>query len=129
MTMVLLRAFWQSGVLGRCPNCGHCSMFEGFFSLPEQCACCGILFADAGGAWLGGIAIGYAFGALFVILAAFVELLWSPLRSADINPIYAIGIAAIPVTVLAYRPAKGIWWALLWAYGFMRMPGETTRGG
>jgi uncharacterized protein (DUF983 family) len=111
----------QGLVSGRCPNCGRASMFEGFYALHPRCPHCGVRHEIAEGAWLGAIAVGYGFGALFAFGLGLVELLYHPIASAGLNPLWTIAIVSIPVTALAYRPAKGLWFALLYLY---RLGGE-----
>ena len=48
-----------------------------------------------------------------------VELQWGPLRAPGLPPAWGIAALSLPVTLLAYRPAKGAWFALLHLYGFM----------
>ena len=97
-------------------------MFCGFYALHDRCATCGTRFESADGAWIGGVAIGYAFGAAFGVAAALAEVAWHPLARVGLEPAWTIAIVSLPVTVLAYRPAKALWFGLLYRYGFMETP-------
>lgn len=109
-------------VSGTCPNCGQRSMFRGFYELHERCPHCGVRHEIAEGSWLGGVAIGYAFGALFATILTLIELTSHPLREAGLPPTWTIAALSIPVTVLAYRPAKGLWFSLMYLYGLAGEP-------
>lgn len=122
-----LRTFARAAIRGRCPHCGRGAMFRGYglrsyYVMLERCPVCATRFETSDGAWLGAVAIGYAFGALFGIVAAVVEIVWRPLTHAGLDPTWTIAIAALPVTVACYRPAKGLWFGLLYLYGFMDTP-------
>ncbi len=120
--MSWLQIYYRSAVLGRCPHCGVGAMFKGYYSLHERCAHCGTRFETSDGAWLGAVAVGYAFGAAFGIIAAVVEIVWRPITHLGLDPTWTIAIAALPVTLLCYRPAKGLWFGLLYQFGFMETP-------
>lgn len=122
---VLGRALW-AGLRGRCPGCGRRPLFASFYGLHEVCTVCGVRYEREPGAYLGALALGYTAGVLWVVCCALVELAWSPLRNAGWDPLWTIAVSALVVTALAYRPAKGVWFALLYAYGFARpdLPGE-----
>ena len=96
-------------------------MFRGFFAPHERCAACGTRFETADGAWIGDVTVGYAFGAAFSIAAALAEIAWHPL-ARGLDPAWSIAIASPPVTVLAYRPAKALWFRLLYRCGFIEAP-------
>jgi len=122
----MLRTLIRTGLLARCPSCDRRSLFTGFYDVPVACPDCAVVYQVGEGAWLGAIAIGYGFGALAAMLAAFVELTWSPIREAGLDPLWTIAVAALIVTAIGYRPAKAIWFALLFIYGFMRWPDGTA---
>jgi ABC-type nitrate/sulfonate/bicarbonate transport system permease component len=97
-------------------------MFSGLYSLASRCEVCGTRFEREEGAWLGAVALGYGFGAFFGLTLAIVELAWHPIARAGLDPAWTIAIAALPVTLLAYRPAKALWFGLLYLFGFMGTP-------
>ena len=69
--------------------------------------------------WLGGTAIGYAIGALVALALALIEVQWAPIRSAGLPAMWTIAVVSLAVTVVGYRPAKAIWFALVYEMGFM----------
>lgn len=122
----MLRTLLRTGILGRCPGCTERSMFIGYYDIPVACSNCQLQYQVGEGAWLGAVAIGYGFGTLFAILAAAVELTWSPIRETGLDPLWTIAVASLVVTAATYRPAKSIWFSLLYIYGFMRWPEGTA---
>lgn len=117
--MPALRTLWRTGMMGRCPECGRTPMFASLYALHERCAICDTRYETAPGAWLGAIAIGYGLGALVAIMLAFVEVRWAPLRAAGLDPMWTIAVVSLLATALGYRPAKAVWFALLYEGGFM----------
>jgi uncharacterized protein (DUF983 family) len=111
-------ALLQGAIPGRCPACRRHSMFRGWLDLYERCPVCGVRYAVESGAWLGAIAVGYGIAALVAVALTVIEVLAHPISRAGLDPIWTITIVGIAATVLAYRPAKGLWFALLWVYGF-----------
>ncbi|MBT5775539.1 MAG: DUF983 domain-containing protein [Dehalococcoidia bacterium] len=122
----MLRTLIQTGLLGRCPGCAQRSMFEGFYDIPITCTNCELQYQVGDGAWLGAVAIGYGFGAIFAILAAVVEMTWSPIRNAGLDPLWTIAVASLVVTAVGYRLAKSLWFSLLYTFGLMRWPDGTA---
>jgi uncharacterized protein (DUF983 family) len=113
-----IEALAKGAVPGMCPSCGRASMFRTWIDLYERCPVCGLRYAPESGAWLGAIVVGYGIGALFVLLLVFIEVFAHPIRAIGLNPIWTITLAGLVVTALVYRPSKGLWFALLWVYGF-----------
>jgi uncharacterized protein (DUF983 family) len=112
-----LRVLWL-GVLGRCPSCRSASMFRGWIEMPERCPNCGLKYQVESGAWLGALAVGYAAGAAVAVALTVIEVLWHPLANAGLSPLWVITALGIASVLPAYRPAKGLWFALLWLYEF-----------
>ena len=56
------------------------------------------------------------------IVAAVVAIVWPPIAGLGLDPTWTIAIASLPVTVVCYRPAKGLWFGLLYLFGFMESP-------
>lgn len=104
-------------------------MFTGLYEIPERCTVCGLRYQVGEGAWLGAVAIGYGFGVIAAILAVFIELVWGPIAAAGLDPMWTIAIAALVVTALSYRLAKGIWFSLLFRFGLMAWPDGTASDG
>ena len=124
----MLRTLLRTGLLGRCPGCAERSLFQGYYDVPLTCSNCELRYQVGDGAWLGAIAIGYGFGAIFAILVAVIELVWAPIRASQLDPLWTIAVASLLVTALGYRPAKSIWFALLYLFGFMRWPDGSASG-
>ena len=114
-----LRTFWRTGIMGRCPECGQTSMFRSFYDLHETCAVCGTRFESSSGEWLGGTAIGYGIGAIVALALAIIEVYLAPIRHLGLPPTWTILGISLVATVIGYRPAKAMWFALLYEWGFM----------
>ena len=112
-----LHVLWL-GALGKCPGCRTHSMFRGFATLYERCPNCSIRYEREDGAWLGATALGYMVGALVAVFLGLAELRWHPIGELGLHPLGTIIVVSLLVTVPAYRPAKGVWFALLWLYEF-----------
>ena len=125
----MLRTLVQTGLRGRCPGCEQRSMFTDLFEIPEHCPVCGLRYQIHDGAWVGAIAVGYGFGVIAALLATFAELTWGPIRAAGLDPMWTIAVASLVVTGLAYRPAKSLWFSLLFRFGFMTWPDGTSSDG
>ena len=106
------------GILGRCPSCRRASMFRAWIELHDRCPNCGLKYEVESGAWLGTMAIAYGVGAAVAVALTLVEVRWHPLADAGLDPLWVIPIAGIVSVLPAYRPAKGLWFALLWLYEF-----------
>lgn len=117
--MNALRTLWRTGVRGRCPGCGQTAMFASYYGLHDTCAVCGIRFESSSGDWLGGTAIGYGIGALVALALAMLEVRWAPFAGLGVSPLGAIAAISLVATVIGYRPAKAMWFALLYEWGFM----------
>lgn len=125
-----LRLLLAGFTLGRCPACGRTSMFRSMWDLHERCPSCGVRHELEEGAWLGAVAIGYGMAAVAAIVAGVIELNAHPIARVGLDPMWTIALGAVPVTVLAYRPAKGLWFTLLYLYGLAGEPDAVdTPGG
>lgn len=112
-----LRLLLAGFFLGRCPSCGRTSMFRSALELHDRCPECGARHSMEDGAWLGAVAIGYGIAAVFAFALAVIELNAHPIAGAGLDPMWTIAAVSVPVTILAYRPAKGLWFTLLYLYG------------
>jgi uncharacterized protein (DUF983 family) len=120
--MSAIRTLWRTGILGRCPECGRTSMFESYYGLRERCEVCDTRFESNSGEWLGGTAIGYTIGALVALALALIEVQWGPFAAAGLSLAWTMVVIAgvsILATVIGYRPAKAIWFGLVYEMGFM----------
>ncbi len=112
-----------AGAAGRCPAC-RAPMFRGAITLHERCPRCGLQYETESGAWLGATALGYAAGALAGTALLIVELRWALLDAAGLPATWSIAAVGVLAAALAYRPAKGLWFALLWLYELTGEPRE-----
>ncbi len=122
-----LRLLLAGFFLGRCPSCERASMFRSPLEVYDRCPVCGAHHSMEDGAWLGAVAIGYGFAALFAFTLAVVELNAHPIARMGLDPTWTIALLSIPVTVLMYRPSKGLWFTLLYLYGLGGEQDDTPR--
>lgn len=106
----------RSALLGYCPNCLLGKMFRGFLRPVSSCDICGMPFERDGGTWTATAflmyllictalaAEGLALGLLFGIFPGFMAVL---------------GISAVLLLLLLYRPVRGLWVWCLWKSGFL----------
>ena len=124
-----LRLLVAGFFLGTCPACGRASMFRSLWELHQHCPRCGVRHELAEGSWLGAVAVGYGIGALFAMALAVIELRTHVIAEAGLDPLWTIALSSVPATVLAYRPAKGLWFVLLYLFGLAGDPDEPAPEG
>ena len=115
----LLLACWRTVVRERCPHCGKGRFFSGLFGLRLRCTECDLRYQASDGAWLGALGIGYGAGALLGIALSFTELRWHWIGSTGLDPLWTIAIGSVVASAVAYRPAKALWFAILYRWDFM----------
>ena len=95
----------------RCPQCGQGRLFRRWFTLPERCPRCGLLFEREEGAFLGSLALNYGVtGALFI--GTLVVWLILTLPDVPVVPLTITCIAIAAVFPLIFFPfAKLLWTA------------------
>jgi len=123
----LLRASWRLVARERCPHCGRGRFFSGLFGVPERCDICDLRYEASEDAWLGSLALGYGAGAKIAGALAFSETGWHWIAAAGLDPLWTIAAASLAVSFLAYRPAKALWFAILYRWDFMAF-GEEPAG-
>lgn len=100
----LATILWR-GMLGRCPSCGHTSLYTGFLSVAPSCQACGLDygFAEAGDG--PAVFVILVTGFLLVGAALIVEVLYMPPYW-----LHALiwGSLAILVPLLLLRSFKGV---------------------
>lgn len=99
-------------------------MFSGLMSMHDTCSVCSLRYQTAQGAWIGALAIGYMYGAIAAMLLALLDLRYEVIRNAGLDPMWTILVAAQVVTLLLYRWAKSVWFALLYVWDFMAFGDE-----
>lgn len=100
-------------LLLRCPNCGHGSLFTGFFKMRERCLNCGILLERGepdyfiGAYTLNLIAVEVLLAGTFlvVVVATWPNPPWAALQYGGV-------VLSILGAVLCYPFAKTIWLAI-----------------
>jgi uncharacterized protein (DUF983 family) len=113
-----------AGVRGRCPRCGRGALFDGFLTVTERCAACGLGFAghDAGDG--PAVFIILILGFAVVGLALIVEIAMAP-------PLWVHALLWTPLvvggSVALLRPLKGITVALQFRFRDVDRP--TRPGG
>jgi uncharacterized protein (DUF983 family) len=81
---------------GRCPNCGHFSVFKNWFRLLKECPSCGmVLEKDESGFYFGTTSIGYVLAIILVIIPVCILVVMDV-----IGMWLGIGIGIIGSTVL-----------------------------
>jgi hypothetical protein len=95
----------------KCPICGKCELFQGYFDNPSRCKCCGYFFMRESGYFLPHVPIAYAFTTLLSLAS------WPLLRF-----VFGIESAAITLTTMVaiaiffgiwfLRYSKALWLAL-----------------
>ncbi len=99
----------SAGLSGKCPRCGQGRLFDGFLSVKQSCAACGLdySFADSGDG--PAVFVIMLVGFVIVGLVLFVELSFQP-------PIWLHLLLWLPLTVIlaasVLRPLKGLMIAL-----------------
>lgn len=118
----------DSTVRGRCPSCREVSMFSGYYDVHPSCPRCDVRFNASEGAWLGAVALGYAIGALTIVIFGLVEVTVHPFDRLGLHPLWSVTATALIATAIGYRFAKGAWYGLLYLYGFV-VPEGASEGG
>lgn len=115
----LLLACWRIVVRARCPHCGGGRFFSGFLALHPRCTECGLRYQASDGAWLGALGIGYGVGALLGIVLGIAEVAWHWIGGNGLDPVWTLTAVSVTGSVIAYRPAKALWFAILYRWDFM----------
>ena len=107
------------GVRGRCPGCGRGSLFDGFLTIAERCASCGLAFGGHDSGDGPAVAATFVLGTVIVGFAGLVELTLSPplwVHAVLWAPLVIAGTAAV------LRPLKGASVALQHTYRSVEEP-------
>jgi uncharacterized protein (DUF983 family) len=114
----------SAGLRSRCPACGRGALFQGFISVRERCAACGVDLSaqDSGDGPVAFIVL--IVGAVVVTLALLAEVAWQP-------PVWLHLVVWLPLTVVLVlalmRPLKATLIAL--QYKHRRQDFGETAGG
>ncbi len=99
----------------RCPNCGQGKLFRTGFIINETCAYCGVRFERQPGESVGAMYLTEGLASMVSIAGYFiVNALFHP---PFVPHVIAWVILIILVSLLAYRPSRGIWIAIAYLTG------------
>ncbi len=96
----------QTGILGRCPQCGEGKLFSGYLELAEECTECELDYDFADSADGPAVFVMLIVGTVVVTAAMVVEAMYQPsywIHAALWLPL------SIALPLLLLRPLKG-WW-------------------
>lgn len=98
------------GFLLRCPYCGNGGIFNGWFSLKDQCPTCGVTYAYEDGYFLGSYPVNLVASALIATLTVIALIVWSSLSVLEMQ---IVGVTlAVGLPLLGYPFAMLIWVAI-----------------
>lgn len=93
-----------------CPYCGGGDIFEGWFTLKQQCPTCGVTYADEDGYFLGAYPINLVATELLAAAIVIGLIIWSDLSVLEMQ---IIGVTlAVGLPLLGYPFSLLIWIAL-----------------
>jgi uncharacterized protein (DUF983 family) len=97
----------------RCPYCGGPGVFDGYFSLRDQCPTCGVAFAREEGYFLGGYALNLIVAEFLGLGLAIFLLFNTGLRELDLLWQEAIAVAlAVTFPLILFPFSRTVWIAL-----------------
>lgn len=114
---LIIRRFFSTNFLLRCPNCGKGKVTQGFFGVKNRCDVCNANLNRAeDGNWLVASTLNFFFtGVISLLLMVYLISTYG----------YSNGLAAIIFTLvvliitLVYRPAKVMALWILWVFGYI----------
>ncbi len=97
----------------RCPYCGHPGVFDGYFTLREQCPICGVTFEREEGYFLGGYALNLVVAEFVGLGLAIVLLFKTDLRELDLiwQGVIAV-LLAVAFPLILFPFSRTVWIAL-----------------
>jgi len=123
--MARVRTFTPCVLRSRCPCCHQGPLFAGWLAFHPRCPSCGLEYEQWYGDWITPTYLAGTVGAL----AAAGMVAWAFARGdgAD-SPLanrWLIGAVSCGVALIALRPAKAAWLALLYRLGGVEVSAET----
>ncbi|HMD59861.1 MAG TPA: DUF983 domain-containing protein [Opitutaceae bacterium] len=105
-----------NGIAGRCPNCGHRTLFERgrLFKVNGSCPDCGLRIERGDGEFLGPFVINYGVTAFGVIVP--LVLLYAAGRLGAGATLAMCLLASLVAPLLLYRLSWGWWLALYYFF-------------
>jgi uncharacterized protein (DUF983 family) len=94
----------------RCPACGECKLFRGWFRLRPRCEACDLPFEREGGFYLGSIYVNYGLTAILVTIGYFA-LYFSEVVSPDAALWICLAFCLL-FPLWFFRYARSLWLAL-----------------
>lgn len=98
------------GLRLRCPLCGRGALFRGMFRMHRVCRVCGLWFEREAGYFIGGMELHWILTYVLGVAGYFPARPFLP--AGDILPVLIYLVAAFALSLLLYRPARGLWMAL-----------------
>ena len=104
----------RTGLTCRCPRCGRGKLFDGYLTLAERCAVCGLALQERDSGDGPAVFVIFILGAVIVPLALCVEAAMKP-------PYWVHGVVWTTVVIAGslalLRPLKGLMVALQYRHG------------
>jgi uncharacterized protein (DUF983 family) len=107
--MASLKHNWAVALLRqRCPHCRRGRIFDGLFSMNDDCPLCELPFRREEGFWLGAMYFSYALAAVILVPLFFVFQRLFPSWSGTLTATVAL-LPYIPLTPLIFRYSRVLW--------------------
>jgi uncharacterized protein (DUF983 family) len=104
-------AMWR-GLLGRCPNCGETSMFDGYLALIDRCRTCGEPIGEYRAA------DGPAFFTICIVGLLLIPILgfgFVVFRPEPVTLLLVVSLLVAILTLVVLRLVKGVFVGYLWS--------------
>jgi uncharacterized protein (DUF983 family) len=96
-----------------CPYCDAIGIFDGYFTLRDQCPGCGVIYDREEGYFLGAYAINLLFALIVGLGGALLLIFGTPLRNSSILWKEAIAVSiAVGLPILFFPFSRTVWIAL-----------------
>lgn len=120
-----LRLFYVCVLRSRCPCCGEGSLFEGLLRFRSTCTSCGLVFDQWVGEWITPTYLASSVGMLVAFAIMAVMLATGLGLAGPLPPELVIAVVACAVALLALRPSKAGWLAVLYWMGGVEVSART----
>ena len=102
-----IRTLLQRSLRLRCPRCGSGRLFDGWFSMHENCSTCSLVFEREQGYFVGAIYVNYAFTVLLSLAGYFALDIYADVSLTVQLSLWCAFCVAFPVYF--YRYSKSLW--------------------
>ena len=92
-----------------CPHCGGEKMFRGYFTMNEQCSCCGLTYEREPGYFLGSSYVNYGFVAMTTTATFLIGRLVMGWSNTYLFP--ALMVYSVVFPLIIFRHARAVWLA------------------